>query len=72
MSISAVKNINIVANSKSNASFTSKPEVQSENNCNTGKLLLLTGLTALGAVGIYLATRGKKGAATITDSTQKQ
>lgn len=71
MSIDAVKNINIVTNSKNNTSFTSKPEVQSENNSNTGKLLLLTGLVALGAVGIYIATRGKKGASTITDSTQK-
>lgn len=71
MSIDAVKNIQTsIVSSKSKTSFTSNPEVQTENN-NTGKVLLLTGLVALGAVGIYIATRGKKGGSTITEGTQK-
>lgn len=70
MTISAVKNINLITNYKSKTSFTSNPDVQTENN-NTGKMLLFAGLTALGAVGIYIATRGKKSTSTITEGTQK-
>lgn len=71
MSIDAIKNIQTnIFSSKSKTSFTSNPEVQSENN-NTGKALLIAGLTALGAVGIYITTRGKKGSSTITEGTQK-
>lgn len=71
MSIDAIKNIqtNIIS-SKSKTSFTSNSEAQTENN-NTGKMFLLAGLTALGAVGIYIASCGKKGASTITEGTQK-
>lgn len=69
MSISAIQNIQTNIKT-SKTSFTSNPEAQTENN-NTRKALIIAGLTALGAVGIYIATRGKKGASTIVEGTQK-
>lgn len=59
MAIDAVKNVQTnIVNLKNKTSLTSKPEVQNKDNKNV-KVLLMTGLVALGAVGVYLATRGK-------------
>ena len=71
MSIDPIKNIqtNIVT-SKDKQSFSSEPETQVTEHKN-GKVLLMTGLAALGAVGIYLATRGKKGGSNVTEGTQR-
>lgn len=70
MSIDTIKNIktNIVNNK---TFFTSAPEVKAEEKKN-GKILLMAGLVALSAVGIYIATRGKKGSGTssITEEIQ--
>jgi len=71
MSIDAIKNIytNSVL-TKSNTCFTSNHEAKPEDNKN-GKNLLIAGLVALGAVGIYLVTRGKKGGSEIASETQR-
>ncbi len=70
MTISAINSVN--SNYKFNApAFTSEPEKTEDKKeiGNTGKALILTGLAALAATGIYLATRGRSGSKTVTQTT---
>jgi hypothetical protein len=71
MAIDAIKNIqtNTVVQ-KSKVAFTSDNDTKPEAN-NTGKALLIAGLAALGAVGIYLVTKGKKVETKPTPETQR-
>lgn len=71
MSIDAVKSIQpYTVAQKNKTPFTSQPEVQTKDIKN-GKVLLMASLAALGAIGIYIATRGKKGHNEIATEIQK-
>jgi hypothetical protein len=72
MPIEAVNGIKINSSVQGNKiSFTSSDDTKTENN-KTGKALLVAGLVALGAVGIYLATKGKKTNSKSISETQQQ
>ncbi len=69
MTISAINSVK--SNYKFNApAFTSEPEKTEDKKeiGNTGKALILTGLAALAATGIYLATRGRGGSKNVTQA----